>query len=79
MSYKPADPYTAKLNLRITPTLKAELEAEAWEEQRTVGDYVRGLLTRRGKWARTVGTAGGYDLHGAPANPPKKGDIDGNS
>ncbi len=72
MAYRPADPYTAKLNLRITPTLKAELEAEAWEEQRTVGDYVRGLLTRRGKHARSVGRAGGYDLYGAPANPPKK-------
>ena len=70
MSYRPATPYTEKLNLRVTPALKAELEAEAWEEQRTLGDYVRGLLTRRGKWSRSVGRAGGYDL-AAPARPKK--------
>ncbi len=70
MSYKAADPYSAKLNLRITPTLKAELMAESWEEQRTLGDYVRKLLMERGKWARSVGKAGGYALMG-PANPPK--------
>jgi len=48
----------------MTPALKAELEVEAWECERTLADYVRGLLQRRGKWARTVGTAGGYDLAG---------------
>jgi len=74
MSYRPATPYTEKLNLRVTPALKAELEAEAWEEQLPLSLYVRGLLTRRGKWARTIAQrkAGGYDLYGAPANPPKK-------
>ncbi len=69
---RPSDPYTEKLNLRVTPALKAELEMEAWEEQRTLGDYVRKLLSERGKWARSVGKAGGYGLRG-PANPPKEG------
>lgn len=46
----------------MTPALKLALETEAWEEQRTLSNYIEGLLTRRGKWARAVGTAGGYDL-----------------
>lgn len=56
------NPRTEKITFSVTPTLKAALEAEAWEEQRSLSDYVRGLLERRGKWARSVGKAGGYEL-----------------
>ena len=60
---------TAKIGISVTPLLKAELEAEAWECQRTLSDYIFGLLERRGKWARTAGTAGGYDLQIPPKAP----------
>lgn len=50
------------LALRISPVLKAELELEAWESGQPLGAYVCGLLASRGKWARTVGKAGGYLL-----------------
>jgi hypothetical protein len=50
------------LTIGVSKVLKAELEAEAWESERTLSDYVRGLLERRGKWRRSVGTSGGYDL-----------------
>jgi len=56
------DPRTERISFTVTPALKAALDAEAWEEQRSLADYIRGLLERRGKWARTVGTAGGYDI-----------------
>lgn len=59
---RPHNPRTERIAFSVTPALKTELEAEAWEEQRSLSDYVRGLLERRGKWARTVGKAGGYDL-----------------
>lgn len=62
---KPARPAgrTERLTLSITPALKLALETEAWEEQRSLADYVRGLLERRGKWARSVGTGKPrYDL-----------------
>jgi hypothetical protein len=62
--------YTESLVVYMTRTLKAELTAEAWAEQKSLADYVRGLLSRRGKWARTVGLAGGYEVLG-PAHPPK--------
>jgi hypothetical protein len=54
---------TEALSLKITLALKNELLAEAWEEQRTLSDYVFGLLSRRGKWKRStpVETAR-YDL-----------------
>jgi hypothetical protein len=55
-------PKRTPISVSITPALKSELEAEAWEEQRTLSQYVAGLLERRGKWARSRGTAGGYDL-----------------
>jgi len=58
------------MSLYLTPALKAELMAEAWEEQRSLSDYIFGLLQRRGKWARSVGKAGGYDL-AVPARPKK--------
>lgn len=58
----PRDPRTERIAFSVTPALKAALEIEAWEESRSLSDYVRGLLERRGKWARTVGKAGGYDL-----------------
>lgn len=54
------------ISISISPELKAALEIEAWEEQRTLSNYIAGLLERRGKWARTVGQAGGYDLQGEP-------------
>lgn len=55
---KPARPAgrTERLTLSITPALKLALETEAWEEQRSLSDYVRRLLERRGVWARTVGS-----------------------
>lgn len=57
----------------VTPSLKTQLETEAWEEQRSVSDYVFGLLLRRGKWARTMADAGGYDLM-VPAKKGSKSD-----
>ena len=65
-----------RVNVSLTEALKAELETEAWEEQRTLSDYIFGLLQRRGKWARTVGTAGGYDLI-APLPAKRGGGPDG--
>lgn len=56
------------LTIPVTTALKTQLELEAWECQMSLGAYVRGLLTRRGKWARSVGSAGGYDLM-APLPP----------
>jgi len=56
------NPRTNKLTISITPELRAALEAEAWECERTVSDYVYGLLTRRGKWARSVTGAPQYDI-----------------
>jgi hypothetical protein len=56
------DRRSERITLSVSPALKTALEAEAWEVQRPLADYVRGLLERRGKWARSVGTAGGYDI-----------------
>jgi hypothetical protein len=50
------------MTISITATLHAALQAEAWESEMSLSKYVCGLLARRYKWARTVGTAGGYDL-----------------
>jgi len=60
---------TATIHIPVTPALKAALEVEAWECGEKLNDYIRGLLERRGKWARSVGKAGGYDLMG----PSKSG------
>lgn len=60
----------ATLVIPISRVLYTELELEAWESQMSVTEYVRGLLQRRGKWARSVGTAGGYDLQAEL--PPSK-------
>jgi glucokinase len=68
---RPRDPNSVTLAVRITPVLRAELSAEAWECERTLSDYVRALLSRRGKWARNVGAQGGWDIC-APL-PPKIG------
>jgi hypothetical protein len=68
---RPRDPNSVTLAFRVTPALRAELLAEAWECERTLSDYVRGLLTRRGKWSRSISHAGGWDLQ-APL-PPKTG------
>jgi hypothetical protein len=64
---RPTTPRTEKITFTVTAAFKAELDAEAWESQRSLADYVRGLLERRGKWARTVGTAGGYDIQAPTA------------
>ena len=60
------NPRSSAISFSVTPALKAELEAEAWEVQRSLSDYVRGLIERRGKWARTVGSPGGYDIGPEP-------------
>jgi hypothetical protein len=61
---KKPNPRTEQISFSVTPTLKSTLEAEAWEEQRSLSDYVRGLLERRGRWARTVGRSAvnSYDI-----------------
>jgi hypothetical protein len=56
------DGRTAQLVVAVSPALKAALSVEAWECGETLPDYLRGLLERRGKWARSVGKAGGYDI-----------------
>jgi predicted HicB family RNase H-like nuclease len=53
---------TAQITFKVTPALRAALEVEAWESSQTLNDYIRGLLDRRGKWARSVGKAGHYDI-----------------
>lgn len=53
---------TATIMFKVTPALRAALELEAWESSLALSDYIRGLLERRGKWARSVGKAGGYDI-----------------
>jgi hypothetical protein len=64
---KPSPRRTAQLTFYVSERLKKELMLEAWEENRTLSDYLRGLLERRGKWARTALTGpGGYDI-----GPPK--------
>lgn len=52
----------ATLTVPVTTALKTQLELEAWECQMSLPEYVRGLLKRRGKWARSLGGAGGYDI-----------------
>lgn len=58
-------PTLVTVSVRMSAELKSALEAEAWEEQRSLSDYIQRLLQHRGKWARSVGTAGGYDI-GSP-------------
>ena len=53
-------PYKKQITLKVTPLLHAELSAEAWESNMELNDYVRTLLSSRGKWARMVGKPGGY-------------------
>lgn len=60
---------TRQLSVYISAVLYAELQAEAWEEHRTVSDYVRKLLSTRGKWARSTGTAGGYAIQKEISEP----------
>jgi hypothetical protein len=59
---KESTPYTERITLTVSKALKSELEVEAWESRRSLANYIRGLLERRGKWARSVGGAGGYDI-----------------
>lgn len=54
--------HTEKIKFSVTPALKAALEAEAWESGLKLQEYIRGLLERRGKWARSIGAPGGYDI-----------------
>jgi hypothetical protein len=70
---RPRDSNRVSIAFYVTPALKAELETEAWEEQLSLSHYIRGLLTRRGKWARSVRRAGGYDLQ-CELPPSKRGD-----
>lgn len=76
MSRVARDGRNCAVSIRITPALKAELEAEAWECERSLSDYVAGLLTRRGKWYRSTSTATGpaapYDLQCIPGQMPKE-------
>lgn len=53
---------TSTIAFKVTPRLKSELEVEAWECGEKLGEYIRGLLERRGKWSRSVRKAGGYDI-----------------
>ena len=59
----PSNDRTATISFKVTPRLKTELEVEAWECGEKLGEYIRGLLERRGKWARSVGRGpGNYDI-----------------
>lgn len=62
----------ATLTVPVTTALKTQLELEAWESQMSLPEYVRGLLSRRGKWARAIGSAGGYDIQ-HPLPPSQRG------
>jgi hypothetical protein len=56
---------TANIAFKVTPAMKAALEIEAWESgEKNLGDYIRKLLETRGKFARSVGKAGGYLVQG---------------
>lgn len=66
----------SSITIYVTTILKSELEAEAWECERTLSEYIRSLLERRGKWARSVGSTGGYDLM-VPLVDTTKKDQDG--
>jgi hypothetical protein len=57
---------TAQISFSVSPELKATLEIESWESQMSLSNYIRGLLERRGKWARSVGVPGGYDIAKEP-------------
>ena len=59
---RPAAERKIPVTISMSLALKSALEAEAWESQRSLADYVRGLLERRGKWARSMNSGGGYDL-----------------
>lgn len=55
-------PINKAIRVSMTKAMHAALVMEAWESGLPLMEYVRGLLERRGKWARSVGRAGGYDL-----------------
>ncbi len=63
--------YTKYVNVNMTQLLYSELSAEAWESGLELRDYIRGLLSGRGKWARAVGKPGGY-LIGEVEKPPRR-------
>jgi hypothetical protein len=64
------------ITIYVTPVLKSTLEAEAWECERTLSEYCRGLLERRGKWTRSIGTAGNYDIMTSADDLPRVEDED---
>lgn len=49
-----------RITFTVSAALKSELEIEAWEERRSLASYIARLVERRGKFARSVGHAGGY-------------------
>ena len=59
-------PQRRAVGLSLPLRLYTELAAEAWEENLPLSKYITGLLQRRGKWARSIGRNGGYDLIVAP-------------
>jgi hypothetical protein len=67
--YKTPD-YPEVIRVPVTEIMKVQLELEAWEMQKTLPEYIRGLLRTRGKFARTVGRGAEYLVVG-PASPPK--------
>lgn len=62
MSDRAPLPLNVTIHVTIPRALRADLEAEAWEENLTLSKYVAGLLSRRGKWARSQR----YDIVAAP-------------
>jgi hypothetical protein len=66
--------HTEKITFSVTPALKAALEAEAWESGLKLQEYIRGLLERRGKHARSIGQPGHYDIY-APECAKKSDDV----
>jgi hypothetical protein len=54
------DGRTALITCHVTPVVRAQVQAEAWESKMSVDEYVGTLLSSRGKWARTTGQPGGY-------------------
>jgi hypothetical protein len=62
--------HTKTVTISVSPLLHAELSAEAWESEMSLTEYVRTLLSSRGKWARMTGKPGGY-LIGELAKPKR--------
>jgi hypothetical protein len=50
------------IQVRVPKRLYMELAAEAWVMNQSLSRYVCGLLSRRGRWQRTMGAGVRYDL-----------------